>query len=444
MPIVTVMKCAFPETLFVPSNGVRIQKHAAPACGSEKVALFRMLAKTFGVCANIAQGSFTEPGKSAARGRNRFRAARVASIRAGRAVWSDEVTAGGVMSGLLALLDDVAAIAKVAATSVDDVVAQATKAGTKAAGAVIDDAAVTPKYVHGFSAERELPIVWKIARGSIFNKLVILLPAALLLSAFAPWAIAPLLMLGGAYLCFEGAEKVAHWLSPPMTTWGGDGEEDVAGQDSAHLEEQKVKGAIKTDFILSAEIMTIALAAIETDSILFEAAALAHRGDRDHDPRLRLVALIVKADDFGLHLADRGASRGSAGRWGAGSCGGCRLPADADDRGHLAMLWVGGSIITHSLPAWAGTCPRTSCTTSPIARAAGRLRRMAGGGCAARGAGDRDRAGADAGGGASRSSTNPSSRRISGSTRWITGPAGTTSSGPTACCARCCMRCATT
>jgi predicted DNA repair protein MutK len=123
------------------------------------------------------------------------------------------------MSGLLALLDDVAAIAKVAATSVDDVVAQATKAGTKAAGAVIDDAAVTPKYVHGFSAERELPIVWKIARGSIFNKLVILLPAALLLSAFAPWLIAPLLMLGGAYLCFEGAEKVAHWLSPPMTTW---------------------------------------------------------------------------------------------------------------------------------------------------------------------------------------------------------------------------------
>ncbi|MEM9845676.1 MAG: DUF808 family protein, partial [Pseudomonadota bacterium] len=118
------------------------------------------------------------------------------------------------MSGLLALLDDVAAIAKVAAASVDDVVSQAVKASSKAAGAVIDDAAVTPKYVHGFSADRELPIVWKIARGSFINKLVILLPLALLLSAFAPWAIPPLLMLGGAYLCFEGAEKVWHVFHP--------------------------------------------------------------------------------------------------------------------------------------------------------------------------------------------------------------------------------------
>src|SRR6056297_1887850 len=143
-------------------------------------------------------------------------------------------TGGEIMSGLLALLDDVAAIAKVAATSVDDVVAQATKAGTKAAGAVIDDAAVTPKYVHGFAAARELRIVWKIARGSIFNKLVILLPAALLLSAFAPWAIAPLLMLGGAYLCFEGAEKVWHWLRPPATH---ETPLDEKLHDAVHLEE---------------------------------------------------------------------------------------------------------------------------------------------------------------------------------------------------------------
>ncbi|MEQ8365685.1 MAG: DUF808 family protein, partial [Roseicyclus sp.] len=156
-------------------------------------------------------------------------------------------------SGLLALLDDVAAIAKVAAASVDDVIGQAAKAGAKAAGAVIDDAAVTPKYVHGFSAERELPIVWKIARGSIFNKLVILLPLALLLSAFAPWAIAPLLMLGGAYLCYEGAEKIWHWLNPPSHD---DVPIDEELHDAVHLEEAKVKGAIKTDFILSAEIMT--------------------------------------------------------------------------------------------------------------------------------------------------------------------------------------------
>ena len=164
------------------------------------------------------------------------------------------------MSGLLALLDDVASISKVAAASIDDVTGQAVKAGAKAAGAVIDDAAVTPKYVHGFDASREIPIVWKIARGSLFNKLVILLPVALLLSQFAPWAIAPLLMLGGAYLCYEGAEKVAHALGYGDTH---DSEKHTHAEgDGAALEEARVAGAIKTDFILSAEIMTIALATI--------------------------------------------------------------------------------------------------------------------------------------------------------------------------------------
>ena len=118
------------------------------------------------------------------------------------------------MSGLLALLDDVAGIAKVAASSLDDVASQALKAGSKAAGAVIDDAAVTPKYVAGFEASRELPIIWRIARASFRNKLLILLPIGLLLANFAPWMIAPLLMLGGAYLCFEGAEKVYHLIVP--------------------------------------------------------------------------------------------------------------------------------------------------------------------------------------------------------------------------------------
>jgi len=251
-------------------------------------------------------------------------------------------------SGLLALLDDVAAIAKVAATSVDDVVGQATKAGAKAAGAVIDDAAVTPKYVTGFSADRELPIVWKIARGSIFNKLVILLPLALLLSAFAPWLIAPLLMLGGGYLCYEGAEKIWHWLRPSDHAHA---EQSEAGpvDDPAHLEEQKVRGAIKTDFILSAEIMTIALAALETDSILFEAAALAVVAVAITALVYGSVALIVKADDIGLHLAENGGSdsirklgeaivRGMPGflRW-------------LTIVGTGAMLWVGGAIITHAL-----------------------------------------------------------------------------------------------
>ena len=153
------------------------------------------------------------------------------------------------MSGLLALLDDVAGIAKVAAASVDDVVAAAGKAGAKTAGVIIDDAAVTPKYVQGFAPARELPIIWRIARGSIFNKIILLLPVALLLANFAPWLITPLLMLGGSYLCFEGAEKIFHVLFPHGSHVI---DEDMSIKDPGHLEEQKVRGAIKTDFILSA------------------------------------------------------------------------------------------------------------------------------------------------------------------------------------------------
>ncbi len=250
------------------------------------------------------------------------------------------------MSGLLALLDDVAAIAKVAAASVDDVVAQATKAGAKAAGAVIDDAAVTPKYVQGFAPARELPIVWKIARASILNKLLILLPVALLLSAFAPWAIAPLLMLGGGYLCYEGAHKVAHWLNPPEHI---ETPLDEKVKDAAHLEEQKVAGAIKTDFILSAEIMTIALAALPPSNIYMQAAVLAVVAVGITVMVYGAVALIVKADDVGLHMAAESATgfmraigRGIV----RGMPGFMRLLMIV---GTAAMLWVGGSIIVHSL-----------------------------------------------------------------------------------------------
>jgi predicted DNA repair protein MutK len=203
--------------------------------------------------------------------------------------------------------------------------------------------------VHGFSADRELPIVWRIARGSIFNKLVILLPAALLLSAFAPWAIAPLLMLGGAYLCYEGAEKVAHWVSPKHHDVAEATAKKLSGEDSAHLEEEKVKGAIKTDFILSAEIMTIALSAIETDSLAFEAMALAVAGIGITIMVYGSVAVIVKADDFGLHLASKGrtALGRAAGRGIVrGMPGFLRALTFV---GTLAMLWVGGSIIVHSL-----------------------------------------------------------------------------------------------
>ena len=248
------------------------------------------------------------------------------------------------MSGLLALLDDVAAIAKVAAASVDDVIGQASKAGVKAAGAVIDDAAVTPKYVHGFSAARELPIVWRIAKGSLFNKLVILLPVALLLSAFAPWGIPPLLMLGGTYLCYEGAEKVWHVLNP-----ADHHAEDLFREklSDAHLEEQKVRGAIKTDFILSAEIMTISLAALPDLGFWTELSALAIVAVGITAVVYGGVALIVKADDLGL-LMVRAGRLGATRKLGElivrGMPGFLKLLTAV---GTAAMLWVGGSIIVH-------------------------------------------------------------------------------------------------
>ncbi|KPA22317.1 Inner membrane protein YedI [Shimia sp. SK013] len=249
--------------------------------------------------------------------------------------------------GLLALLDDVAAIAKVAAASIDDVAAQAMKSGAKAAGAVIDDAAVTPKYVQGFRAERELPIIWKIAKGSIRNKLLILLPAALLLASFAPWLISPLLMIGGAYLCFEGAEKVYHVLVPHETHHEGKAERE--GDDPAHLEEAKAAGAIKTDFILSAEIMTIILAAIPESTFWFEAATLAVAGVGITVAVYGSVALIVKADDFGLMLYAKGrlAVTRSFGSWLVRSMPGFMKLLMII--GTAAMLWVGGSIVIHGL-----------------------------------------------------------------------------------------------
>ena len=252
------------------------------------------------------------------------------------------------MSGLLALLDDVAAIAKVAAASVDDVMGQAMKASSKAAGAVIDDAAVTPKYVHGFSADRELPIVWKIARGSLFNKLILLLPVALLLSSFAPWAIYPLLMLGGCYLCFEGAEKVWHVISPSHDPQQEAVEKKV--KDGAHLEEQKVKGAIKTDFILSAEIMTIILSGLpEGQGIWIEAAALAVAGVLITLAVYGAVAVIVKMDDLGLAMADHGrlGLTRKLGRFIVRA-----MPVFLQLLiivGTAAMIWVGGSILVHGL-----------------------------------------------------------------------------------------------
>lgn len=261
-------------------------------------------------------------------------------------------------SGLFALLDDVAAIAKVAAASLDDVAAQTIKAGSKAAGIVIDDTAVTPRYVVGFAAERELSIIWRIALGSLKNKLLILLPGALLLSAFLPWAITPLLMLGGLYLCFEGAEKAIHWLVPhghdhDVAEAEAEQAAAIAGPADAAaaaeaLEEEKVAGAIRTDLILSAEIMAISLATIEADTIWLRAFILAVVGIAITVGVYGLVALIVKADDVGAAMARGRLGLGRA--VGRGLVVGMpRVLAVLSVVGTVAMLWVGGSIILHGL-----------------------------------------------------------------------------------------------
>ena len=233
-----------------------------------------------------------------------------------------------------------------AVTSVDDVAAQAAKAGSKVAGVVIDDAAVTPRYLTGFTAKRELPMIWQITKGSLFNKVVILLPLLLLLNFFAPWAITPLLMLGGAYLCFEGSEKVFHWLFPHRDALV---EKDMDVGDPVHLEEARVKGAIKTDFILSAEIMTIILANIEEGSFWYEAATLALAGVAVTILVYGSVALIVKMDDIGVWLAANGKT--TMGRkLGGGLVKGMPvLLKTLTIVGTAAMLWDGGSIFVHGL-----------------------------------------------------------------------------------------------
>jgi predicted DNA repair protein MutK len=252
--------------------------------------------------------------------------------------------------GLIALLDDVAALAKLAAASVDDVAAYAGKAGAKSAGIVIDDAAVTPRYVVGLSPARELPMIWRITRGSLRNKLLILLPAALGLSLVAPWAITPLLMLGGCYLCFEGAEKIFHALFPHA----GDAHEAEIGAapvDARALEDEKVAGAIRTDFILSAEIMAIALASIPEADLATKAAVLALVGAAITFGVYGVVALIVKADDAGLALVRRPRDT-AAGRllrrlgWGLVKGVPHFLQALAVI-GTAAMVWVGGGILVH-------------------------------------------------------------------------------------------------
>lgn len=248
-------------------------------------------------------------------------------------------------SGLVALLDDVAAIAKLAAASIDDVGAAAGKAGAKAAGVVVDDTAVTPGYAMGFTPERELPIVAKIAVGSLKNKFLFLLPGALLLSAFAPWLVTPILMLGGSYLCFEATEKIIEAFA---------GHDDLAEHPEAlalsseQMEKQKVAGAIRTDFILSAEIMAIALSEVADRSLGVQAAALVVVALVITFGVYGVVGLIVKMDDIGVHLARR--SRPWVQATGRATVRAMPVLLDGLAKvGTGAMLWVGGGIIVHGL-----------------------------------------------------------------------------------------------
>ncbi|KHL25688.1 ABC transporter [Croceibacterium mercuriale] len=245
--------------------------------------------------------------------------------------------------GLVALLDDITVIAKVAAASIDDVGVAAAKAGSKAAGVVIDDAAVTPSYVTGFTPDRELPVIARIAKGSLINKLVFLLPGALLLSELLPAAITWLLLLGGLYLAYEGAEKVMEKLGGAKH---GETLEDPI-EDPVAFEKARVSGAVRTDLILSAEIMAIALAEVADQTLVTRGITLALVGIVITVVVYGVVALIVKMDDVGLHLAKRdSAGAQSVGRGLLYAMP--RILVALSVIGTVAMLWVGGGIVLHS------------------------------------------------------------------------------------------------
>ena len=251
--------------------------------------------------------------------------------------------------GLAALLDDIAVLAKATAASVDDVAAAAGRASTKAAGVVIDDTAVTPRYVHGFTPDRELPIVGRIALGSLRNKLLFILPAALLLSQFADWLLTPILMCGGVYLAFEGAEKVYEMLGGHH----GQQQTEPAAALGPDAEKSMVTGAIRTDFILSAEIMVISLNEVTDEPFVSRAIILAFVALVVTLVVYGLVGLIVKADDVGLKLIETGRAA-SSGRFLVAAMP--RVLSVLSGVGIAAMLWVGGHILLVGVDdlGWAG------------------------------------------------------------------------------------------
>jgi predicted DNA repair protein MutK len=242
-------------------------------------------------------------------------------------------------AGLAALLDDVAVLARAAAASVDDVAAGASRASVKAAGVIVDDAAVTPRYVQGFRPARELPMIRRIATGSLRNKLLFILPAALLLSEFLDWLLTPILMVGGAYLCYEGAEKIWEKISPHHHA----APTPVGAQGPEH-ENELVGGAIRTDFILSAEIMVISLNEVTDEPFLSRALILVVVAFAITAVVYGAVALIVKMDDVGLHLAQE--RDGAAAMFGHGLVRAMPVVLSVlATVGIAAMLWVGGHIL---------------------------------------------------------------------------------------------------
>lgn len=245
-------------------------------------------------------------------------------------------------------MDDISALVKASAASLDDIPAQIAKTTGKVSGIVIDDTAVTPKYVVGLDPSRELSIIFQIAKKSLINKLLILSPAALLLGYFAPWAITPILMLGGAYLCFEGYEKVHSIFSkhPPVHPEA----EAVKVITPEELEKQRVTGAVRTDIILSAEIIAIAYSEVAGEPVLNQMMVLLAVAIFITVAVYGFVGLIVKADDFGVHLAQE-KFRPATRKFGRGIV--TFMPhflTVLSYVGTAAMLWVGTEIIAHGIP----------------------------------------------------------------------------------------------
>ena len=244
--------------------------------------------------------------------------------------------------GLFALLDDVALIARSAASSVDDVAALAGKTSVKAAGVVVDDAAVTPQYVEGIKPQRELPMIWRITKGSLINKLVIILPIAMILSWIAPWALTPILMCGGTYLCFEGAEKILHHVLPHQEK-----ETESVQEKGTDAEDSLVKSAITTDLILSAEIMVISLNEVINEPFWMRLGALIFVGILLTLGVYGAVGLLVKMDDIGMALNKRHNGKSTVGN---ALVKGMPIVLDIIGViGTAAMLWVGGHIVVKGL-----------------------------------------------------------------------------------------------